>query len=212
MASTDSPASKKANSDTAKYEIDNVIPLLLATQGNTGFSFKLMAALDDAGRSEFAWQHRFRRWKAAAKGIIAAHPEAFAEGGTTPIKATPKKAPAANGKYGKKQAATTPEAQDEDDSDNMKTKVFCQIASLWVQLTFSQSAKKRASTTDPDDESPTKKAKPASTKKGTAKPKKAPPVKREIQNESEEEENVEMEFEQAVWWPKAKLGMPSFVW
>ncbi|KAL9102841.1 MAG: hypothetical protein Q9163_002056 [Psora crenata] len=75
MSANASTAPKKGGGTDTKYDIDNVIPVLLAALGNPAINYGAMAAMDEVGRTEYAWQHRFRRWKSMANDITAAHPD-----------------------------------------------------------------------------------------------------------------------------------------
>ena len=90
MAPAETSPNKKGNADSTKYDIDNVIPVLLASLGNAPVNYKTIAAMDDLGRTEYAWQHRFRRWKSLAKDILDAHPGLVTAAAT----AAPKRSPA----------------------------------------------------------------------------------------------------------------------
>ena len=198
MATTASPAGKKANADTSKYDIDNVIPVLLAVLENPSINFKKMAAMDDVGRTEFAWQHRFRKWRAAAKDIAVAHPGALTEAGGTPARISSKKATGSGRKAAPKQASATPGADNDDDSESDEHKVR-QYHRLRYKTDLNQSSKKRAASGSPGEGTPSKRAKPAATKKGTAKPKKVA-AEKVVKAEDKEDvgSEVELEFEQAV--------------
>lgn len=79
----------------SKYDIDNVVPLLLAALGNPAINYKTMEAMDELSRTEYAWQHRFRVWKAKAKEIAEKNPDHAPPMTGTPTK---KRTPASKSK------------------------------------------------------------------------------------------------------------------
>lgn len=102
MASSDSPATAKGNADAAIYDVDSVMATTLAALGNPSIPYKKMAAVDPKKRTEFAWQHRFRKWRSAAKDLMSAHPEVLEGGIVTPSTCATKKTPASKRKSAQK--------------------------------------------------------------------------------------------------------------
>jgi hypothetical protein len=74
MANTPTPTPTKSNRNPRRdYTADAVIPLLLAAHNMSTINYKGMAALDTEGRTESAFEHKFREWRAAAKELHEAH-------------------------------------------------------------------------------------------------------------------------------------------
>ena len=80
-------------------DIDSIIPLLFAAHPNLMPDYKKMAALDDHGRSNYALEHKFRKWRNASREIVEKHPEvALDTPGPTPRKGRKPRTPnGANG-------------------------------------------------------------------------------------------------------------------
>lgn len=62
---------------------DDIIPILLACSSNLSLNYKQMAALDRLHRTASSFEHKFRKWRAAAKQILEAAATTSAELGTT---------------------------------------------------------------------------------------------------------------------------------
>lgn len=117
MSATTTPTGKGGKAAVVdKYDADSMIPLLLATLGNPPPNYKTMAALDPQGRTESAFQHRFRSWRKEGLALVEANPEVAAAAATTPGK---KRAPIAkkngNGKGNAKQADVGEEEEAADE-------------------------------------------------------------------------------------------------
>ncbi|KAL9129766.1 MAG: hypothetical protein Q9217_001878 [Psora testacea] len=113
MSANARPTAKKGGGADTKYDMDNVLPVLLAVLGNPSINYSAMAAMDEAGRTEYAWQHRFRRWRSMASDIATAHPDVAA---ATAGKATPtKRAPAKKAVNGGKNKQMEQDKDDDDD-------------------------------------------------------------------------------------------------
>ena len=125
MSANASPAAKKGGNENTKYDIDSVLPVLLASLGNPTIDYKAMAAMDELERTEFAWQHRFRRWKVQAKDILAAHGDEAGSNGAKPKIPSPGKK-ATNGVRGKK-TNDGPGDDEEGEGVNAKAKVSTYI-------------------------------------------------------------------------------------
>ena len=75
------------------------MPLLLATLGNPSVSFKKMAAMDELGRSESSFEHKFRKWRQRGREIAAKNPAHAGSSNTFDVGgATTKKPSASAGK------------------------------------------------------------------------------------------------------------------
>ena len=77
MSKEASPKSKGARAPTNSTDANSIIPLLLATIGNPTISFKKMAAMDELGRTESSFEHKFRKWREKGREIAAQNPEHF---------------------------------------------------------------------------------------------------------------------------------------
>ncbi len=185
----------KATAAESKYDVDNLIPLIFATLGNPTINYKIMAALDPHGRTEAAFQHRFRTWRKEGLALADANPEMAIPTASAPAK---KRTPAAkkdangNGKGKAKQSDVgdeEDEAEDVTEASGIKKeeddmvghtavihRSFANRIEAGVEMSLpatngTNGANKRvtsndAETIDEDDETPAKKAKV--TKKGTA--------------------------------------------
>lgn len=87
MSTSIAPNNKGGKAAVAdKYDADSMIPLILATLGNPPTNYKIMAALDPHGRTESAFQHRFRSWRKEALALTEANPEIAVNAVSTPGK------------------------------------------------------------------------------------------------------------------------------
>lgn len=58
---------------------DDTIPLLLAANPGLTLNYKQLAALDPEHRTYYAWEHKFRKWKARAKELVEINAQANGE-------------------------------------------------------------------------------------------------------------------------------------
>ena len=89
-------------STNANHDIDSIMPLLFATIGNQSISFKKMAAMDELGRTESSFEHKFRKWRQKGREIAAQNPEIAGPLGTSSARATTTRQPRAPAKHGSK--------------------------------------------------------------------------------------------------------------
>lgn len=84
LSNTGSPSASNPN--------DDVIPILLAANPGLTLNYKKMAALDPQQRTNFSWEHKFRKWRASAKdiadGTAKANDESSKDAGETGDPAT----------------------------------------------------------------------------------------------------------------------------
>ena len=116
----------------ANNDEDSVMPLLFATIGNPSISFKKMAAMDELGRSESSFEHKFRKWRQKGREIAAKNPAhagspgAFGVGGATTKKpsASAKKGANSNGKRSIEQAGVDDEGIEDNDGEGINKMVL----------------------------------------------------------------------------------------
>ena len=131
MAPTDASPPKRGGASDTKYDIDNVVPVLLAALGNPAVNYKAMAAVDNLQRTEFAWQHRFRRWKSVANDLLAANPDVA---GVATV-ATAKRTPAKNARTVKGGTRSTNGGVSDDDNEEtsaVATPMVCSIILIHI--------------------------------------------------------------------------------
>lgn len=96
----------------ASNDADSLVPLLLATIGNPAISFKKMAAMDELGRTESSFEHRFRKWRQKGREIAAQNPVHTGTLGTSNPGAAITKMPCAPAKKGANDGSKGPIEQD----------------------------------------------------------------------------------------------------
>ena len=112
--SANTPAKGGKKGGDTKYDLDNVLPLVLAVLGNPSLNYKNMEIMDPEHRTAVAWQHRFRAWKTKGKEIADAHPSIT--DASTSAAAPKKRAPAAKKDAGGKGKAKQDDVGDEEDN------------------------------------------------------------------------------------------------
>ena len=75
MSAAADPASKRGTVAGSTTDIDTIIPLLFAANPGITPNYKKMSAMDSHGRTASAMEHKFRKWRALGRDILAAHPE-----------------------------------------------------------------------------------------------------------------------------------------
>ena len=84
----------------ANNDDHSLIPLLFATIGNPSVSFKKMAAMDELGRSESSFEHKFRKWRQKGREIAAKNPAHAGSSNTSDSRSATTKKPSAPAEKG----------------------------------------------------------------------------------------------------------------
>ena len=105
-------APANANSDE-----DSLISLLFATLGNPSISFKKMAAMDELGRSESSFEHKFRKWRKKGREIAAKNPAHAGSPSTPNVGGATTKKPSASTKKGANSNGKGSIGQADDDEE-----------------------------------------------------------------------------------------------
>ena len=108
-----SNAAAKGRKSSVGTDPDSLMPLLLASLGNPTISFRIMATMDEEGRTQSALEHKFRNWRKIAREITEKHPD-IAGPATTP---TAKKTRAAPAKHSVSDKAKGKQADVGDEED-----------------------------------------------------------------------------------------------
>ena len=88
------PSVEKAEAKSPNDRHEDLIPLLIASiPGRITLNFKRMKELDPHGRTESSLEHRFRKYKAAAKDILIANDIKTTEDDSSSAKITPTPTP-----------------------------------------------------------------------------------------------------------------------
>ena len=97
MSAQDKNAAKRGPGTGSTSDIHTIIPLLFAAHPQLMPDYRKMALLDDYGRTNYALEHKFRKWRIASRRILEDHPEVAVEGsGMTAKKGRKSKAKGGN--------------------------------------------------------------------------------------------------------------------
>ena len=150
------PKSKGGKAPTnVNNDEDSVMPLLFATIGNPSISFKKMAAMDELGRSESSFEHKFRKWRQKGREIAiknpahAGSPSTFVVGDATTKKpsASAKKSANSNGKGSIEQPGVDGEGIEDDDGEGTNKMVLSKTQSFaWQDSPVTGRHRRRIST------------------------------------------------------------------
>ena len=122
MSNNANSSQKRGAGAGSTSDVDTVIPLLFAANPGIAPNYKKMSAMDSHGRTAVALEHKFRKWRAAAREILAAHPE---EAGTDKVVGEPAKAKkprVSKATNGHKKTVNDERAQKDDDDGPGETK------------------------------------------------------------------------------------------
>ena len=126
MSSEAKPRSKGGKAPAnANNDESSMIALLFATIGNPSINFKRMAAMDELGRSESSFEHKFRKWRQKGREIAAKNPSHAGFPGTSDVGGATTKKPSAstrkgansNGKGSIEQAGIEGEGIEDEDGE-----------------------------------------------------------------------------------------------
>ena len=156
MSPEANPKSKAAKAPAnASNDEDTMIPLLFATIGNPSVSFKRMAAMDELGRSESSFEHKFRKWRQKGREIAAKNPAYAGSPGTSNVGGAATKKPNASAKKGDngkrkgsiEQAGVDDEEIGDDDGEGTNKMVLSKTQSLaWQDSLVTGRHRRRKST------------------------------------------------------------------
>ena len=139
----------------ANNDEDSMIPLLFATIDNPSINFKKMAAMDELGRSESSFEHKFRKWRQRGREIAAKNPAHAGSPGTSDKGGATSKKPRASAKKGDKgkrkgsieQAGVDDEDIGDDDGEGTNKMVLSKTQSLaWQDSSVTGRHRRRKST------------------------------------------------------------------
>ena len=111
----DTNAATKGRKSSVGTDADSLVPLLLAALGNPLVNFRIMASLDDEGRTQNSLEHKFRKWRQLGREIVEKHPE-VAGPVTSPDQKKTRTAPVKQTKDSKGKGKQT-NVGDEEDED-----------------------------------------------------------------------------------------------